>query len=90
MYAYDIKRISMRQNNFIRCFLFSFLFNFSHRNLLIKNKRIFSGHRLRYRLFVYRLIVATLIGNIFNDQFLKIELKFRLKGTPMCSWALKG
>ena len=28
-----------------------------------------SGHSLRQVLFVYRLIVATLIGNIFHDPF---------------------
>ena len=30
----------------------------------------FSGHSLRYALFVYRLIVATLIGNFYDDPFL--------------------
>ena len=29
-----------------------------------------SGHSLRWALFVYRLIVATLIGNFFDDPFL--------------------
>ena len=32
--------------------------------------RRFSGHSLRQALFVYRLIVATLIGNFFDDPFL--------------------
>ena len=32
--------------------------------------RRFPGHSLRYALFVYRLIVATLIGNFFDDPFL--------------------
>ena len=32
--------------------------------------RSFSGHNLRYALFVYRLIVATLIGNFSDDPFL--------------------
>ena len=31
----------------------------------------FSGHNLRWALFVYRLIGATLIGNFFDDPFLK-------------------
>ena len=31
----------------------------------------FSGHNLRKALFVYRLIGATLIGNFFDDPFLK-------------------
>ena len=33
--------------------------------------RRFSGHNLRWALFVYRLIGATLIGNFFDDPFLK-------------------
>ena len=32
--------------------------------------RSFSGHSLKWDLFVYRLIVATLIGNFFDDPFL--------------------
>ena len=32
--------------------------------------RRFSGHSLRQALFVYRLIVATLIGNFFDYPFL--------------------
>ena len=38
--------------------------------------RRFSGHNLRYALFVYRLIGAMLIGNFSDDPFLKIKLKF--------------
>ena len=37
----------------------------------------FAGHNLLYALFIYRLIGITLIGNFFDDPFLKIELKFR-------------
>ena len=33
--------------------------------------RRFSGHNLRYALFVYRLIGTTIIGNFFDDPFLK-------------------
>ena len=33
--------------------------------------RRFSGHNLRQALSVYRLIGATLIGNFFDDPFLK-------------------
>ena len=33
--------------------------------------RRFSGHNLRYALFVYRLIGATLIEIFFDDSFLK-------------------
>ena len=33
--------------------------------------RRFSGHNLRWALFVYRLIGATLIGIFFDDPFLK-------------------
>ena len=33
--------------------------------------RRFSGHYLRWALFVYRLIGAMLIGNFFHDPFLK-------------------
>ena len=33
--------------------------------------RSFSGQDLRYTLFVYRLIGATLIGHFFDDPFLK-------------------
>ena len=32
---------------------------------------VFSGHNLRYALFVYRLIGATLIGKFLDGPFLK-------------------
>ena len=37
--------------------------------------RRFTGHNLRYVLFVYRLIGAAFIGNFFDDPFLKNRIE---------------
>ena len=52
--------------------LFNLLAISLHLTLYLLNSffRLFSGHSLGYALFVYRLIVATLIGYFFDDPFL--------------------
>ena len=46
--------------------------------------------KFNFRQIFYRLVGATLIGNFFWWSLLKMKLKFRWKGTPVSSLALKG
>ena len=52
--------------------------------------RSFSGYNLRKALFVYRLIVATIIGIYFWWSILKLKSKFWLNVPYMARCAVKG
>ena len=77
-----LQNFKMYSDNFLHCVLTLYCTNSSLHS--------FSGHNLRWALFVYRLIVATLIGNFFWWSLLKLKLKFWLNVSYMAFYAVKG